>query len=176
MPPLWLIVGATGIVIVVFLGDRVILKPRARAVVVDDKEILVRKTRDNHLLVVAMSAMFIALSALAGVIEASYFLFAGGAVVFGGVMVLSIVRAVKSSDRLPTADELRAAKPLSRRVIPILALVVLGIVLDAVSSATGGAASAVLVTMEWVSRLVLLWLMWRWFREYRRLRKAGHVR
>ena len=177
MPSLWLILGAIGITSVYLLIDRLLVRPRSRTVVVDGKEVVVRRRRDSALLMAVMAVMYIGLGAAGAAIEGSLLLLALIAIPFAVIMMLSLVRAVRASEPLPVEveREIRAGGAVAGRLYVIFALLALGAVLTGASNATDGLVSIALIVGHWVSVAVVLWLFWRVWQVARAIRGSDEV-
>src|SRR5207247_3089991 len=58
MPPLWFIVGIAFVLVFWWLADRSVLRPGAARVMVDGREVLIRRKRDSQFVIAVMMALF----------------------------------------------------------------------------------------------------------------------
>jgi len=144
MPPLWFIVGIAFVLVFWWLADRSVLRPGAARVMVDGREVLIRRKRDSQFVIAVMMALFTGVVVVGAVIEEDAGLLPL-AVFFGGFMLAALWRAARAREKQASEEEARRVQRLSQEAWILVPLMLLGVVLLYASAATGGVLSGILV-------------------------------
>jgi len=167
MPPLWFIVSAIAILGFISLADRLVLRARARIVIVDGREVLTRRKRDSYFLNASIMALFITVIGIGSTIEQDVWVLLP-AVVFVGFMVWSLWQGSRMDDDTQVSPaEIRKGKAVTREAWMLISVVGLQIVLQAAADVSSGTLSAVLWVAHSAAILIVFLLIWRFWRKWR---------
>jgi uncharacterized membrane-anchored protein len=173
MPPIWLILGIGFVFVFWWLADRLVLRPRAASVIVDGREVLVRRKRDSLLLIAGMMALFMGVVVVGAFIEEDAGLLPL-AVLFGGFMLGALWRATRATEKQASDEEARRVQASSREAWILVPLSWLCIVLLYASGANGGVLNGILVIANLVLSAVVFYLLWRVWRRWLENRHRRH--
>ena len=136
MPPLWFIVGIAFVLVFWWLADRSVLRPGAARVMVDGREVLIRRKRDSQFVIAVMMALFTGVVVVGAVIEEDAGLLPL-AVFFGGFMLAALWRAARAREKQASEEEARRVQRLSQEAWILVPLMLLGVVVLYASAVTG---------------------------------------
>lgn len=169
-----LIIGAVVIISLAVLADRTILKRRGTTVVVDGKAVSVRRKRDSELLGTIVLVMFILLAIGIALIEGDIAVLWFSVIPLGAWTLWSLMKAFRTVDAIPSENEIRAWNVVSRRSVLIVLIMVILIGLGVAAQAISGGVRVILCGTGIGLGSLMLWLVWRMWREAR-AKAAGHI-
>jgi arginine exporter protein ArgO len=174
----WFAIGFAVIAALTWLGDRYVLKPRGDVVMVDGRQVIVRRKRDNILLMAAIMAMFIALVVGGALIEQEAWLLPPAAL-FGAFMVWALWMASRAKEATFTEEDVKQAQAMTREARPVIALLVLTVVapfaLQVTDSWLDGWVSFTLFIANLGITAAFFYFSWRLTRRWI-LKRAGSAR
>ena len=174
MPPLWFIVGIAFVLVFWWVADRSVLRPGAARVMVDGREVLIRRKRDSQFVIAVVMALFTGVVVVGAVLEEDAELLPL-AVFFGGFMLAALWRAARAREKQASEEEARRVQRVSQEAWILVPLMLLGVVVLYASAVTGGVLSGILVIANLVLGAVIFYLLWR-FRRRWILKRDGATR